>query len=78
MTAWIDSLDFPEPWIDLRGRRDRVARRRLVARYRKELRRRSHLATFSKVAHGTIIGLGVPARTMLSFALTTPLSRWCI
>lgn len=61
MTAWIDSLEFPEPWIDLRGRRDRVARRAL-ARHRRELRR--EIAP-GHVLHGReweIIGLGVPAR----------------
>lgn len=62
MTAWIDSLDFPEPWIDLRRRRDRVARRTLVARHRRELRR--EIAP-GHVLHGRdweLIGLGVPAR----------------
>lgn len=62
MTAWIDSLDFPEAWIDLRVRRDRVARRGLVARHRNELRR--EIAP-GHVLHGReweIIGLGVPAR----------------
>lgn len=62
MAAWIDSIAFPEPWIDLRGWRDRVACRRLVARHRKELRR--EIAP-GHVLHGrawTIIGLGVPAR----------------
>jgi hypothetical protein len=31
MRAWIDSLDFPEAWIDLRRRRDRVARRTVAS-----------------------------------------------
>ncbi|MBU2693952.1 hypothetical protein [Pimelobacter sp. 30-1] len=62
MTSWIDSLDLPERWIDLRRRRDRVARRTLVARHRRELRR--EIAP-GHVLHGRaweIIGLGVPAR----------------
>ncbi len=62
MTSWIDSIVFPEPWIDLRRVNDRLARRDLVAGHRKELKReiaRGH------VLHGRdweIIGLGVPAR----------------
>lgn len=60
--TWIDSLEFPERWIDLRERRDRVARRSVVARHRRELRR--EIAP-GHVLHGrawTIIGLGVPSR----------------
>lgn len=60
--AWIDSFDFPEGWIDLRGRRDRVAHRGVVARHRRQLRR--EIAP-GHVLHGRgweIIGLGVPAR----------------
>lgn len=62
LAAWIDSIDFPERWVDLRQWRDRVARRRLVARHRKELQR--EIAP-GHVLHGRawqIIGLGVPAR----------------
>lgn len=60
MTAWIDSFEFPEHWIDLRGRRDRA--RRALARHQRELRREIGPG---HVLHGRawdIIGLGVPAR----------------
>jgi hypothetical protein len=62
VTAWIDSLGFSEPWIDLRRRRDRVAHRTLVPRHRRELRR--EIAP-GHVLHGRaweLIGLGGPAR----------------
>jgi hypothetical protein len=61
MTSWVGSIEFPEPWIDLRQLKQRLERRDLVARHRKELVR--EIAP-GHVLHGRawkIIGLGVPA-----------------
>ncbi len=62
LVGWIDSIDFPEPWIDLRQVKDRLARRDLVVRHRNELSR--EIAP-GHVLHGRvweIVGLGIPAR----------------
>lgn len=62
LADWIDSIDFPEPWVDLRQVQDRLARRDLVARHREELT--LEIAP-GHVLHGRaweIVGLGVPAR----------------
>lgn len=62
LASRIDSIDFPEPWVDLRQVQDRLARRELVARHREELTR--EIAP-GHVLHGRaweIVGLGIPAR----------------
>jgi hypothetical protein len=62
MTAWIDLMDFPEPWVDLRRFRDRLANRSLVASHGRELRREIGPGHVLHNRDWTIIGLGVPAR----------------
>lgn len=39
VTIWVDAIDFPEPWIDLRNLGRRHPDRALARRLRKELRR---------------------------------------
>jgi hypothetical protein len=62
LTAWIDLMDFPEPWVDLRRFRDRLARRALVASHTRELRCEIGTGHVLRGRDWTIIGLGVPAR----------------
>jgi hypothetical protein len=38
-TTWIDTIEFPDTWVDVRQPRHQQKHRKLVARHRKELRR---------------------------------------
>lgn len=62
MTTWIDTIAFPESWVDLRPFRERVRHRKMLSRLRRELRR--ELAPEHELSAGrwTIVGAGAPAR----------------
>lgn len=62
MSSWIDLMEFPEPWVDLRRFRDRLANFALVASHRRELRREIGPGHVLRDRDWTIIGLGAPAR----------------
>jgi hypothetical protein len=68
-TDWIDGVEFPGPWVDLRRRRSRLSNWRVLARHRREL---SVEIARGHVLHGRrwrIIGIGVPARDEVLLAL---------
>lgn len=62
MKSWIDSIEFPERWVDLRRFRDRLSNRALVGSHRRELRREIGPGHVLHDREWTIIGLRVPAR----------------
>lgn len=60
--AWIDTIEFPEPWVDLRSFRQRVKHRELLSNLRRELHRELSPKHELSTVRWTIVGAGVPAR----------------
>jgi hypothetical protein len=62
VATWIDTIAFPEPWVDLRRLRDRISERKLVSRLRHELRLEVSPEHELWNARWTVIGSGAPRR----------------
>lgn len=62
VTTWIDTIPFPESWVDLRQFRDRLPHRKLVSSLSRELRREISPRHDLAGTGWTVIGSGAPGR----------------
>ena len=62
MSNWIDTVAFPESWVDLRRFRARLSHRKLVSSLSRELRREVSPEHELAAVRWRVIGSGAPRR----------------